>query len=103
MMHSIGATCNRSIESSSNKLQWSKQTCQVPRNRRECHAIEYNLTLTREEDLFDSVLPNLKSGMRILRHLVIQLNQNEEIGNQGEKKFVPVIMSMPMFLSRLPY
>ena len=35
------------------------QTCQVSRNRRECHAFEYNLTLTRKEGKISRIFSNL--------------------------------------------
>ena len=35
------------------------QTCQVSCNRRECHAFEYNLTLTRKEGKISRNFSNL--------------------------------------------
>ena len=35
------------------------QTCQVSRNRRECHAFEYNLTLTRKDGKISRNFSNL--------------------------------------------
>ena len=35
------------------------QTCQVSRNRRECHAFEYNLTLTCKEGQISRNFSNL--------------------------------------------